>query len=570
MGVRRGIFCLLLCLSALAWAEELPGTRGGRLVVALRAEPKTLNPLIAMDGPSRDVIARMHADLVSINRRSLVTEPALARAWSVSHDGRVYTLRLRHGVRFSDGQPFDADDVLFTFRVFLDEKVHSPQRDLLLIGGKPIQVRKVDQYTVAVELAEPYGAGERLFDGLPMLPRHLLEKPFADGTLAKAWSLTAAPAGMAGLGPFRLKEYRPGERLVLERNPYFWQTGRAGERLPYLDEIEFLFVGSEDAQINRFIAGDTDMLNRVSPRNFAVLAKQQAARGDLLEDLGPGLEYNFLVFNLTRLDAGKAPEIAAKQAWFRQIAFRRAISLAIDRDAIVRLVYGGRAAPLWGHVSPGNKLWFNSRLAKPARSIAGARAVLAAAGFTWNRDGALLDQQGKPVEFSIIASAGNTERVQMATIIQDDLKQLGMKVQTAALEFRSLVDRVVNTRLFEGAIMGLGGGDADPNPELNVWLSSGGMHLWNPNQAAPETPWEAEIDRLMRRQLSTPGYRQRKALYDQVQQLVAENLPVICLASPDVVAAARKWVGNFSPAILEHNTLWNAPQLFRREPPPPK
>jgi len=562
---------LLLWVSAAALAQDLrveqseAGAGGGRLVVALRAEPKTLNPVIAMDGPSREVIGRMNADLISINRRSQLTEPGLARSWSVSKDGRTYTLRLRRGIHFSDGQPFDADDVLFTFRVFLDETLHSPQRDLLIIGGKPVQFSKVDAYTVKIELAEPYAAAERLFDGFPILPRRLLEKTYAEGTLAKAWSLSTPPPGIAGLGPFRLKEYRPGERLVLERNPEFWCEDRAHRRLPYLDQLEFLFVGSEDAQIARFIAGETDILNRVSPKNYPLLAKEQAARGDLLEDLGPSLEFNFLVFNLTAFESGRAPEIAARQTWFRQVAFRKAVSLAVDRDSIVRLVYGGRAAPLWGPVTPANKLWINTKLHHPARSISAARDLLASAGFTWNQEGMLLDRAGKPVEFSIIASAGNSERVQMATIIQDDLKQLGMKVQVAALEFRSLVERVLNTRLFDAAIMGLGGGDADPNPEMNVWLSSGGMHLWNPGQKEPATPWEAEIDRLMRQQMSTLAYKQRKALYDRVQQLVAENLPVISLASPDVVVAARKSVGNFMPAVLEPNTLWNAGQLFRRD-----
>jgi peptide/nickel transport system substrate-binding protein len=569
--VKRCFVVLLICLAGSARAEDLrvlenvTGLRGGRLVVALRAEPKTLNPIVAMDAPSREVLGRMHADLISINRRSQLTEPALARSWSVSRDGRTYILRLRRGIRFSDGQPFDADDVLFTFRVFLDEKLHAPQRDLLIVAGKPIQVRKIDAYTVRIELAEPYAAAERLFDGFPMLPRHLLERAYADGTLAKAWGLSAPPAEIAGLGPFRLKEYRPGERLVLQRNPEYWTEDRAHRRLPYLDEIEFLFAGAEDAQITRFVAGETDMLNRVSPRNYALLAKEQAARGDQLEDLGPSLEYNFLVFNLTPFEPGKAPDIEARQTWFRQAVFRKAVSLAIDRESIVRLVYGGRAAPLWGPVTPANKLWIDTDLPHPARSIAGARALLASAGFTWSPAGALLDGDGRPVEFSIAASAGNSERVQMGTIIQDDLKQLGMNVQVAPLEFRSLVDRVLNTRRFDAAIMALGGGDADPNPEMNVWLSSGGMHLWNPAQKEPSTPWEAEMDRLMRRQMSALAYKQRKALYDRVQQIVAENLPLISLASPHVIVAARKSVGNFLPAVLEPNTLWNAEQLCRRD-----
>jgi peptide/nickel transport system substrate-binding protein len=530
------------------------GRRGGRLTVALRAEPKTLNPLTAMDSPSRDVIGRMHADLISINRLTQQTEPALAKSWTASPDGRRYTLHLRSGLRFSDGHPFDAADVLFTLEAVLDEKTHSTQRDLLTIDGHPVNVRKTDDYTVVIDLPAPYAAAERLFDGLPMLPRHMLEKPFREGKLAETWRLNTAAGAIAGLGPFRLKQYVPGERLVLERNPYFWQEDAAKQRLPYFDELTFLFVGSEEAQINRFAGGETDILNRVSPRMFA----QLASRGDTVVDAGPSLEYNFLVFNMT-------PSDAPRQAWFEQTPFRKAVSLAVDRDSIVRLVYGGRGAPLWTSISLGNQHWFDAALARPPRSIAQARDILASAGFTWDSEKNLHDRSGKAVEFSIIVASSNAERMQMATIVQDDLKQLGMRVQVAPLEFRSFVDRVLNTRQFDAAVMGLGGGDADPNSEMNVWLSTGGMHVWNPNQKQAATPWEAEIDRLMHAQMSAIHPSERKQIYDKVQQLLADNVPLVFLASPHVVVAARKWVGNFRPAVMADSTLWNVAELFRRE-----
>jgi len=152
--------------------EGVPGHAGGRLVVALRSEPKTLNPVLAVDEPSREVIRCLSADLIHINRGTLKTEPALAKSWNVSRDGRQYTLQLRRGVRFSDGEPFDADDVIFSFQVYLDEKIDSAQRDLLVVGGKPITVVKVDRYTVRFEMAQPYAAAERLFDGVAILPRH--------------------------------------------------------------------------------------------------------------------------------------------------------------------------------------------------------------------------------------------------------------------------------------------------------------------------------------------------------------------------------------------------------------
>jgi peptide/nickel transport system substrate-binding protein len=542
-------------------ADGAPGHAGGRLVVALRSEPKTLNPALAVDETSRDVIRCLTADLIHINRGSLKTEPSLAKSWKVSRDGRQYTLELRQGLHFSDGEPFTADDVIFSFQVYLDEKVDSSQRDLLVVGGKPIVVVKVDAYTVRFELAQPYAAAERLFDGLAILPRHLLESSYRNGSFSQVGSLSMAPNQFAGLGPFRWKEYVPGQHLVLERNPYYWKADHAGNRLPYLDAVVFLFVPSEDAQVIRFQSGDTDVLSRFSAENFVVLQKQQSVKGYHLDDLGSGLEYNFLFFNLNDLASKGLPEIAKKQAWFQDVRFRQAVSAAIDREGIVRLVYGGRAAPIWDQVTPGNKLWVDDKIAHPARSLEHARELLHSAGFFWN-SGALLDAHGNPVEFSILTSSSNAQRMKMATIIQDDLSQLGMSVQLVPLEFHALVDRLQNSYNYEATVMGLVSGDADPTSEMNVWLSSGETHLWHPNQDKPTTPWESEMDGLMQQQLVTLDYAKRKRLYDRVQEIVAEKLPVICLVSPNILVAAANRVGNFRPGILVPYALWNIEQLY--------
>jgi peptide/nickel transport system substrate-binding protein len=543
--------------------ENAPGKAGGRLVVALRSEPKTLNPVLAIDDPSRDVIRCLSGDLIHINRETLKTGPALAKSWNVSPDGRTYTLHLRQGLRFSDGEAFSADDVVFTFQVYLDEKVHSPQRDLLVIGGKPIEVKRVDSSTVQFSLARPYAAAERIFDGIAILPRHLLEKSYRAGQFSQAWNLSTAPKQFAGLGPFRLKEYTAGQRIVLEKNPYYWKQDGAGVRLPYFNELIFLFVASEDAQVIRFEGGDTDILSRFSAENFSVLEKQPAARNYHVDDLGAGLEYSFLFFNMNDLGAKALPGIAKKQAWFRDLRFRQAVSASIDRAGIVRLVYGGRATPLWGQVTPGNKLWVDAVLPHPTRSLDRARQLLQSSGFSWRPDGTLVDPRGNDVEFSILTSVSNSQRTKMATIIQDDLSQLGMKVQIVSLEFRAMVDRLLNTYDYEAAIMGLASGDADPTAEMNVWVSSGETHLWN-LEGKPATPWESEMDRLMEQQLTTLDYSKRKQLYDRVQEIVADDLPVICLVSPDILVGARNRIGNFRPAILDPYALWNVEELYAR------
>ena len=553
----ESILCLACALLSTFCPASIPAgepmQRGGKLVLALRSEPKTLNPLTSLDNPSREVLGRMNADLITIDRSTQLTVPALAESWSASPDGKRYTIKLRSGIRFSDGQPFDADDVIFSFQAYLDERTHSPQRDLLIINGAPVQIHKLNQYAVELDLPSTYATTERIFDGLAMLPRHLLQQSYENGTLSQAWTLNTSATAIAGLGPFRLKEYRPGDRIILERNPYYWRKGQ-----PYLGEIEFLFAGDEDAQVARFLSGETDVMNRVSPKNAAVLR----SHGFTVDDVGPSLEYNFLFFNLTP-EASSPPGTWQAKKWFNQRAFREAVSLAIDRESIVKLAFAGLATPLRVHVTPGNRNWAAvPPIPPPPASPAEARKILSAANFSWDHEGLLIDSTGNRVEFTILKSNSNAEHSQMATLIQDDLKSLGITAQVVGLEFRSMVDRVLKTHDYDAAVMGLGAGDGDPNSEMNVWLSSGSMHLWNPQQQKPATAWEAEIDDLMHKQEVELDFKTRRSQYLRIQQIEAEQLPIISLVSPHVLVARSNRVRNWRPAILAHYTLWNADELF--------
>ncbi len=540
---------------------------GGRLVAALRGEPSTLNPFTAVDRPSQLVVDRLMGDLLHINRSTQEVEPARASSWSVTDDGLIYRLTLRRDVLFSDGEPFDADDVIFSFQVYLDEELAYPGRDLLFVGGQPIAPRKIDSHTVEFQFAEPAAAGLRFFDSLAILPQHRLAEPYAQGRLAEVWGPATPPDEIAGLGPFRLHEYRSGERLVLERNPNYWKVDALGVRLPYLDELVLLFVASEDAQVIRFKAGETDVIERISPSNFAELKRGGDAAPYEVRDLGAGLTYVFLVFNQNRGTGEPPAGLRRRQAWFRQLAFRQAVSAAVDRGAVVRLAYRNRATPLWSHVSPGYQYWFNDQVPRPDRSLEAARQLLAGAGFSWQSDDLLLDPSGQPVEFSIITASSNRQRVQAATLVQEDLRQLGMKVSVVPLEHRAVVQRLLGSRDYDACLMELGGGDADPNPQINTLLSSGGLHLWRLGESEPATPWEAEIDRLMRRQISVMDRADRKRLFDRVQVIMADNAPLTFLVSPHVLVGAKRSLGNFEPAILPPNTLWNVDELYWREPP---
>ena len=316
----------------------------------------------------------------------------------------------------------------------------------------------------------------------------------------------------------------------------------------------------------RFQSGETDIISRLSSENYNLLSREKSRAGSQLADMGPSLEYNFLFFNLNDLGGKKLESVAEKQDWFRDLKFRQAISAAVDRDSIVRLVYGTRGAPLWGNVGPGNKLWINQNIPHPPRSPEIAHQLLKSAGYSWNASGQLVDPRGRAVEFSITTSSSNSQRMKMATLVQDDLSGLGIQVHVVPLEFRAMIDRVFQSFDYDAAIMGLGGGDADPNPEMNVWSSSGTSHLWHLGEAQPATEWERELDHVMEQQMITLDYAKRKQLYDRAQQIIADNVPFIFLGTPDILAGANARVGNFHPAVLDPYTLWNADALYVRSP----
>lgn len=506
-----------------------------RVVLAQRAEPRSFNPVTAFDVPTRDVLRLIHGRLVRINGVTLATEASLARSWKLTPDGRSCTVELRRGVRFSDGQPFDADDVLFSFEVYLDPKLGSAQRDLLSPNGQPVQVSKLSSHTIRVEFKEPYAPGVRLFDGLAILPRHLLDKPYREGKLAQAWTVGTPPAQIAGLGPFALAQHVPGQRLILRRNPYYWEAGK-----PKLDEVEIAFTPDQTAEVLRFRQGEIDLIQRPPAKAFAALDSTFTKL-----DVGPSLEYHHLFFNLNGA-AGQVPEaIRAKQDWFRREPFRRAISLAADRAAMTKLAFDGRATPLAHHVTPGNKAWLVEGRS-PQRSLEEAKKLLADAGLA-----------GRSLEFSLLVNAANTAQAQLATILQEDLRGLGIRLRIVPLDFRSLVDRVTKSLDYEAALMGFGSGDADPNSEMNIWLSRGAMHIWNLSAEKNPLPWEREIDRWMLQQRSTLNPSERKRAYGEVQKLVAQHLPIIALVSPHLLVAHKAALKGVRPGITPPFSLWN-------------
>jgi peptide/nickel transport system substrate-binding protein len=326
--------------------------------------------------------------------------------------------------------------------------------------------------------------------------------------------------------------------------------------LPYLDRIRFDIQANRDIENIRFSLGEIQMMEELDAETFERL-RSQGVSG--IVDAGPTNESEFLWFN----QVTRAPIAEHKRAWFRSGAFRKAVSHSINRADIVRLVYRGHAEAASGPFSSANKLWFNTKLRPDAYAPSQALALLAKDGFQL-KGTVLYDRGGRPVEFSLITNSGNKARARMAALIQQDLSKIGIEVTVAPLEFGSLIDRITRSYAYDACLLGLVNVDPDPNGQMNVWLSSGPSHQWNPGQAAPETPWEAEIDRLMRAQATTLDQKKRKAHFDLVQEIIAREAPFIYLITRNALAAVDGSVGNAAVSPFRPQLLWNAEMLTRK------
>ncbi len=538
-----------------------PATQELRII--LRADPRTFNPVRATDAVSAGLLALTHGTLFRIDARTQAAVPALAQSLEGPDASGALTLTLRPDVMFPDGEPFDAADVEFSLAVFQDPALGALQLQSLRVGGQPTKVRVLGPLSLQLAFGAPHPDPARLLAGVPMLPRHALGTAYTAGDLDSVWGLSEPPEHLIGLGPYRLSRYAPGQEVQLVRNEAYWRRDATGARLPFVDRIRASIVAQPDAQVARLLAGEVDVLSALDTRAFATLLGS-AASGLELFDLGPSLEYTFLTLNLD--DPAPGNQRAARRArWFHETRFRQALSLAVDRAALVRLVYDGRATALGSHVSPGNVRW-SAGTAPPDQSLDDARRLLAASGFRWNETGRLVDRDGAEVSFTVLTSTSNPQRQRIATVLQADFEALGIAVQVAALEFRALVDRVTRTRDFDTAIMALGGADADPNAELSVWQRDGATHLFRLGAPTPLAAWEVELDALMREQATALDLDVRHALYARVQALVAEQLPIVPLLSPHHLVATRHGLAGVSPGVTSRDSLWNVDEWWWSTP----
>ncbi len=537
---RRSWLTWLVLACAAVCDREAMAQSGSELRFCLRSEPKTLNPLLVADESSETIRYLTGGVLIRFNRQTQELEPELALSWKISEGGRRIDFHLRQGLSFSDGTPFTAEDVAHTMRALMDPNLHSPTGDAFRSAEGEIKLDVTEPYGVNITFPGQVADLARLFDQVAILSSRSPKKE------------------MAGLGPFEIGEYKAGSYVLLKRNPNYWKRDAVGRRLPYLDAIRLEIQQNRDTEFLRFRRGEIQLINSLDAEYFDRLAAEAPSA---VRDAGASLDSEFLWFN----QVAAAPIVAYKKAWFRSQSFRRAISEAINREDICRVVFANHARPAAGPVSPANRFWFNSALRSHPFDPQGALRRLQLDGFRVE-GGRLSDREGHAIEFSMVTNAGNKSRERMATMIQEDLSKIGITLHVATLDFPSLIERITRTFDYEACLLGLVNVDLDPSGQMNVWLSSAANHQWNPEQKLPETSWEAEIDHLMRAQASSTDGRKRKADFDKVQQIVWEQEPFIYLVNKNALVAVSRAVANAEPVVLRPQTYWNAERLYLVSP----
>jgi len=539
-------------------SEKAQGQHGGTLITTLLGDPKTFNTIIAQETSSTDITDGLIFEGL-VTRHGVTTEfiPELAKDWEISEDGTVYTFHLRRGVQWSDGVEFTADDVMFTFDVIKDEDVPTSTRDVMMVDGQFPEYRKVDKYTVEIEIPKPFAPFLNNMTTY-IIPKHKLYDAWKAGDFNDMWGIDTEPSEIVGTGPFTLGDYKPGERVVMTRNAYHWRRDPQGKPLPYIIRWVRVISESQETQALLFEKGETHF-HAVRGIDFKRFAEDAESGNYTMVDAGPTFSTNFLVFNMNPRNP-KLEDQPWKYEWFTNLHLRKAVAYSMDKDTMINQALAGFGSKQWSPVSAPNKVFLNEDVTKYHYSLDKAREELEKGGFTWNSEGELLDEEGRRVEFNMVTNAGNTVREQILNIVATELRTLGMKINSTPIEFNKLVSQLTSEFDFDTIIIGLTGG-VEPHSGSNVWPSNGHLHMWNPVQEEPATEWEARIDELFELGASAVKTEERVKYYNEFQEIIADRVPVIYTVTPNSLYAIRNNLKN-TEATAYGGVTWNIHEQY--------
>lgn len=568
LHARKMIAFLFLTFSICpsCFAEPKNSKYGGQIVFSTTSDPKTFNEVLIKDASSSEITATIFEGLTTSNPDDARPEPNLAESWEVSPDGLTWIFHLRKDVLWNDGVPFTADDVVFTYNELIyNEEIPSSSANIFTIEGKKIAVEKIDDHTVRFILPVKFAPFLRAV-GTAILPKHKLKQYVDNHTYNYQWTIDTPPQEIVGTGAFKLSRYEPGQRIVLVRNEHYWKKSAEGDRLPYIDKIIYIILQSSDVVILKFIEGTIDY-NNVRGADYPMIKPLESKGNFTVYDMGPDDGSQFLFFNQ---NSGINPETKkpyvdpVKFKWFSDINFRRAVAHAIDKNQIIAIVKNGLGYEQDSPIGPGGGFFHKPDVVKYEFNLEKARTILKEAGyFDRDGDGIIEDAQGRKVEFNLFTNSGNTERVDIAGIIRSDLERIGMKVNFQSLEFNTLVQKINSTFEWDAIILGLTGG-IEPHFGKNVWSSDGELHMWYPRQEKPATPWEKRIDEIFSLGVQELDENKRKEYYNEFQDIVAKEIPLIYTVLSAKLSAVRNKFGNLRPTNLG-GVFHNLEEIYIKE-----
>ncbi len=533
------------------------GKYGGELFLTTIGEgPKTFNPFNAMDATSSTMGGIMYDGLLTTNPATGEVIPLLAKSFQLSPDGREYTIHLRKGIKWSDGKPITADDVIYTYNEIIFAGLgNTSTRDMMVIDGKLPELKKVDDYTVKFITSKPFAPFLRQLS-TPIAPKHIF-KPVSDkgaDAFNTFLSTNINPKDLVISGAFKLKEYVPAQRVIFEKNPDYYKVNLNNEKLPYLDKVVYFIVADLNNEILKFEAKETDIIS-LRGSNVARYKEKEADSDYRIYNLGPDTGTMFIAFNLNnrKNKDGKYNVSPIKQEWFANKNFRTAIDYALDRESMVMNIANGLGVPLFTPESL-NSIYLNKEITGHKRDLKKARELLVQGGFYYDKKRKLRDKNTNYVEFDLYTNAGNTEREALGVMIKQDIEDLGITVNFKPIEFNSLVNKLVNSYDYDMAIMGLTGSPLEPHSGKNVWYSSGPLHMFNQRPAGysidDRLGFEKELDYIFDAAALKTRFEDRKNLYDKYQQIIYDQKPMIYLYSPIRITAVRKRLKNLYPNSL--------------------
>jgi peptide/nickel transport system substrate-binding protein len=585
---RPAVSVLLALVSAIAFVACSPAdfidqfntktAQVSQLVANAGTDPKTFNYALSQESPN--VFDYIYEGLIGADGVTGELKPAQAESWQISEDKKQIVFTLRQGLKWSDGQPLTADDVVFTFNdIYLNEAIPAPTRDVLSIGKNKAlpKVRKLDDRRVEFTVPEPFAPFLLYAGGAPILPAHALREAVttkdSEGKpkFLSTWGTDTDPSKIIGNGPYQMESYSINQRVVFRRNPHYWRKDAQGNPMPYIDRFIWQIVENTDTALLQFRSQESDLLE-ISAATFALLKREERRGKFSIYNGGPDTTRLFVCFNLNKARRPNGTPLVdpIKSRWFNTVAFRQAVSYAIDRRTMINNILLGLGEPQNSMIPESSPYYL-----PPERGLkvydynpTKAKELLLGAGFKYNNRGELLDADGNRVRFTLLTNAGGRRISSIGAQIKQDLTKIGMQVDFLPIDFNALLDKLNNTLDWDAYLGGIGGGGLDPHGSSTVWALEGGLHTFN-SQPQPGQPplvgqefadWEREIAQLYVQGAQELDETKRKAIYEEGQRLAQEYLPFIHLVSPLTLAAIRDRIEGIKYSALG-GSLWNIYEL---------